>query len=66
MKGDNNKYKGTDIEVMLGKFHITHPEGFNCDSAKPINRMCVNPSCKEVSLICSDFSCNCCKNEVHK
>ena len=47
-------FEDADLETMLGQFRISHPEGFNCDSAKPIDRMCINPDCKEISLFCSN------------
>ena len=56
-------FEDADLEAMLGQLHISHPKNLNCDNAKPIDRMCISPDCKEVSLFCSD--CEKCKVEAH-
>ena len=45
------------LEAMLGSFQIAQPEGLVCDNSKRIGRMCLNPKCEEVSLICNDEEC---------
>ena len=58
-------FEDADLEAMLDQLHITHPKNFNCDNARPIDRMCINPNCKEVSLFCSHYDCEKCKVEAH-
>lgn len=59
--------RGTDahLEAMLGQLEIKQPEGLICDNKKMIERMCINPNCKEISLLCADYDCSSCKSEAH-
>ena len=57
MESEKVHHLDAELEAMLGRFNISQPKALKCDNAKAIERMCINPDCQEVSLLCSDYSC---------
>ena len=65
MKMEEGGFKDADLEAILGLYNLDQPVGIKCDSSKTIERMCINPHCQEVSLVCNDLSCKqCSKSHV--
>lgn len=57
MKAD--RHSDEELEAMFNDLTIIEPK-LQCDKGLPITRMCINPSCKNPSLMCQDDDCEKC------
>lgn len=49
---------------MFSEYRIVEPELY-CQKGIPITRICINPECSKLSLICEDSNCQNCGDQNH-
>ena len=60
VKGSQN-YSDAHFEAMIGKSLVHDPNDLRCGGKKTVSRLCINPNCTKLSLLCSDSGCQECQ-----
>ena len=59
------RFDDAHLEALVGKILVQDPKDLICDKEKTITRICINPNCKQLSLLCSDSECEICNEDAH-
>ena len=59
------EYNDAHLQAMIDKLQLKDPEDLQCEAARKIRKICINPKCKRFSLLCGSYDCKMCNEEAH-
>ena len=66
MKIEESHFNDASLEALIGKNLVQEPKDLRCKGLKRVSRLCINPNCKLLSLLCGDSECSECNEEAHE